>query len=269
MTAFDIFDRLGQKSYTGQDILKNHILKRHPIHYTTDVDDYSQVDQYADQHEFVWLVEKDFEVIRSFPWFFVPATEDKTSVHLFPYIYKASKRIKSWKKVQLVPTKDRTNKKVTQNHIVNVYDFYNGKDNFDVFYQGNVTDEQYLKLQERFKNIRNVESYWQAQELAETDMFWLVPNDIEVSPIFKFSYQPDDWSHKFTHVFVNGDDCRDGIALFPKQYTPTDKELKQYEALLKLPVSRFFNSVEFPEGFRHEDTPDNFVPFEHLKNKSK
>jgi CYTH domain-containing protein len=226
MTAFDIFDRLGQKTYTGQDILKNHILKKHPIHYTTDVDDYSQVDQYADQHDFVWLVEKDFEVIRSFPWFFVPATEDKTSVHLFPYIYKASKRIKSWKKVQLVPTKDRTNKKVTQNHIVNVYDFYNGKDSFDVFYQGNVTDEQYLKLQERFKNIRNVESYWQAQELAETDMFWLVPNDIEVSPIFKFSYQPDDWSHKFTHVFVNGDDCRDGIALFPKQYTPTDKELR-------------------------------------------
>jgi hypothetical protein len=52
-------------------------------------------------------------------------------------------------------------------------------------------------------------------------------------------------------------------------YAPTDKELKQYEPLLKLPVSRFFNSVEFPEGFRHEDTPVNFVPFEHLKNKSK
>ena len=226
MTAFDKFDRLGQKIYNGQDILKNHILKRHPIHYTTDLDDYTQADRYANEHDFIWLVEKDFEVVRSFPWFFVPSPDERNSIHLFPYIYKASKRIKSWNKVQLVPTKNRTNNKITQNHIVNVYDFYKGKDSFDIFYQGSESDEQYIKLQERFKNIRNVENYWQAQELSETDMFWLVPDDVEVSSIFKFSYQPDDWSHKFTHVFVNGTDCRDGIALFPKQYNPTDKELK-------------------------------------------
>jgi CYTH domain-containing protein len=226
MTAFDRFDRVGQKTYNGQDILKNHILKRHPIHYTTDVEDYTQADQYADEHDFVWLVEKDFEVLRSFPWFFIPAKDDRNSVHLFPYIYKASKRVKSWKKVQLVPTKNRTNKKVTQNHIVNVYDFYNGKDRFDIFYQGKDTDEQYVKLKEKFNNIGVVENYWQAQESSETEMFWFIPDDVEVSSIFKFNYQPDDWSHKFTHVFVNGEEFRDGIALFPKQYNPTDKELK-------------------------------------------
>ena len=224
MTAFDKF-ALGQRTYNGQDILKNHILNKHPVHYTDDTDDYSQVDQYADKHDFVWLVENGLEVLPTFPWFFTPSGEQRKAIHLFPYIYKHSKRIKSWKKVQLVPTKNRTEKKITQNHICAIYDFYKGKDSFDIFYLGG-EDQQYHKLKEKF-DITCVESYKQAQELSETDMFWLVPDDVEVSNIFKFSYQPDDWSHKFTHVFVNGNQTfKDGIALFPKSYTPTEKELQ-------------------------------------------
>jgi hypothetical protein len=224
-TAFDRFDRFGQKTYQAQDILKNHILEKFPVHYTTDVEDYSVVEQYADQHEFVWLVEQGIESPRSFPWFFKPSSEQKDAVHLFPYIYKSSKRVKSWKKVQLVPTRIKTDKKIKQNHICGIYDFYNGKTKFDIFYLGDES-EQYTSLAERFRNIKRVSSYNQARELSETDMFWVVPNDIDVSPIFKFSYQPDDWSHKFTHVFVNGNSFRDGIILAPKSYEPSDRELK-------------------------------------------
>lgn len=224
-TAFDKFERFGKKTYQGQDILKNHILEKFPIHYTDNVEDYSVVKQYADQHEFVWLVETGIDVLRSFPWFFKPSAKERDAVHVFPYIYKSSKRVKSWKKVQLVPTRIETEKIVKQNHICGIYDFYNGKTKFDIFYIGEES-EQYTNLAERFKNIKRVSSYAQARELSETDMFWVVPDDIDVSPIFKFSYQPDDWSHKFTHVFVNGNSFRDGVILAPKNYEPSAKELK-------------------------------------------
>jgi hypothetical protein len=224
-TAFDKFERFGKKTYQAQDVLKNHILEKFPVHYTTDVEDYSVVKQYADKHEFVWLVEEGIQTLNSFPWFFRPSSDQKDSIHLFPYIYKSSKRIKSWKKVQLVPTRIVTDKKTTHNHICGIYDFYQGKTVFDIFYIGEET-QQYKDLAKRFKNIQCVSSYEQARRLSETDMFWVVPDDVEVSTIFKFSYQPDDWSHKFTHVFVNGNSHRDGIILAPKSYEPSAKELK-------------------------------------------
>ena len=225
MRAIDKFQRFGQTIYNSQDVLKNHILYKYPIHLTDNTDDLSVVEQYANEHDYVWIVDQTVDTLREFPWWFKP-TED--AIYLFPYVYKLSKRVKSWNKVKLVPTKIKTEYKITKNFICGIYDVLQGKDNFDIFFGGNTDSEAWKKLKNRFPNAVAVDCLDNARELSSTDMFWIVPDDVIVSDFFKFSYVPDDWSHKFTHVFGNGDkETRDGIALFPKNYQPTEKE-KQY-----------------------------------------
>ena len=68
MRAVDKFQRFGRKIYNSQDVLKNQILQKFPIHYTNDTDDLSQVEQYADKSDYVWLVDSSIDVYRSFPF---------------------------------------------------------------------------------------------------------------------------------------------------------------------------------------------------------
>ena len=227
MNIFEKFERYGQKTYNGQDVLKNHFLQIYPIHYTDNCDDETVATQYADKADYVWIVNKNINVLRTFPWHFKPTEEQLNKKHVFPYVYKSSKRIKSWEYAKLIPTKVEYTGVIEHKNIAAIYDVYCGKDVFDVFYLGLETDELFTQIQERAPHARVVSSHKQAQDMSTTDMFWLVPNDIELGKFFKFSYRPDDWSHKFVHVFGNGNvGVFDGIALFPKAYNPTDKELQ-------------------------------------------
>jgi hypothetical protein len=223
MRTVDRFAQRSRKIYNGQDVLKNHFLKRYPILYTDDIENYDQIKKYADQHEFIWIVDRSIETLQSFPWHFRP--NEKDTVHLFPYVYKKSRRVKSWRSVKLVPTNYNGDKTVTHPHICGIYDVYNGKDRFDMFFIGEA-NETFSKLSAKFSNIKLVKSHNEARTLSETDMFWLIPDDVIVKDTFNFSFEPDEWSFKYTHVFGNGDSkTQDGIALFPKNYEPTEREL--------------------------------------------
>lgn len=225
MRTVDLFEQRSRKIYNGQDVLKNHFLKRYPILYSENTTDYDQIKKYADQHDFVWIVDKNIETLRSFPWHFRPNNDELDAVHQFPYVYKKSKRIKNWTSVQLVPTNYSNSRAITHPHICGIYDVYNGKTKFDIFFKGNA-NITYDQLKEKFPNIQIVDSHEQARQLSETDMFWLIPDDIIIKGTFNFSFEPDEWSFKYTHVFGNGNSkTQDGVALFPKNYIPTDKEL--------------------------------------------
>jgi hypothetical protein len=223
MRAFDRFERYGQKIYNGQDVLKNHFLHSYPIHYTEDTMDYSIVKDYQD-HDYVWIVDKNIDTLRTFPWHFKPT---EVGIHCFPYVYKRSKRILSWDKVKLVPTKVDTEHRIEQKHICAKYDVLCGEESFNIFFVGKESDDEYQKLVQRFPNTQIVKDYYDAQNKSDTDMFWLVPNDVEVSEFFKFSYMPDDWSQQYIHVFSNGSTrSKDGIILGCKSYNPTTNELQ-------------------------------------------
>ena len=226
MKAIDRFQRFNKKIYNSQDILKNHILDKYPIHYTDDVDDLSQIEQYAEQSDYVWLIDKNIELYRSFPlWLKVSKNKDQT--YMFPYVYKKSKRVMSWKKVQLVPTKATDTKKVTLPHICGEYDVYMGKNLFDVFFIGNKETGTWEKLINKLPHAIAVDSYQEAIRNSQTDMFWVVWDDLIVDDKFNFNYVPDEWSFKYPHVFANNKlEQFDGICLMPKNYIPTDKELE-------------------------------------------
>jgi hypothetical protein len=225
MRAIDRFNQRSNKTYNSQDVLKNHFLNCYPILRTSDTTDYSQVKKYKDQYEFVWLVEENIETLRSFPWHFRPNTDEQHLVHQFPYVYKKSKRVKNWTTVQLVSTNHSKIVTTTHPHICGIYDVYKSKEKFDIFFIGNINDS-YTHLKEKFSNIQLVSSHEHARTLSETDMFWLIPDDVVVKDTFNFKFEPDEWSFKYTHVFGNGNsNTQDGVALFPKNYIPSEKEL--------------------------------------------
>ena len=225
MRAIDKFERYGKKHYNSQDVLKNHILKTFPVVKVQDPTDESVATQYADKSTHIWLIQEDLDILRTFPIHFKPADSKKDFVHVFPYVYKHSLRIKSWDMCKLVPTQNSNGEQIKQDHICAVYDFYQGHGKFDLFYIGDETNILYANLKTRFPHAQCVDSIDTAQALSETDMLWIVPEDIEVTDIFKFSYRPDDWSHDYVHMFRNGS-SKDGIILIPKTYELTEKELK-------------------------------------------
>lgn len=220
MRAIDRFEKFGTHLHNAQDHLKNHIFEQYPVVYNID-----DVKNYINQSEYVWVVDSNIKVYDSFPWYFKPQHDQPKSIHAFPYVYKKSRKIKSWDKLQLVPTQSGEYDTLKHSYICGDYDVYCGKEKFDIFYIGD-DRTSHDKLIERFPNLQVVESFAQAQQNSNTDMFWLVYDDVMVRDTFKFSYDPDEWSLENVHVFGNGNiDQLDGVALVPKNYNITDKEL--------------------------------------------
>ena len=69
---------------------------------------------------------------------------------------------------------------------------------------------------QRFPFAKHAHSVTEAQQKSLTEFFWMVPNDVIVNDTFDFNYVPDDWSQDYIHVFKNGNELYDGIALIPK-----------------------------------------------------
>ena len=70
MNTVERFKKFSKKTYNAQDVLKNHILQRFPILYVEDAKNYDlkQLEKFKDKSDYVWVVDKDIEVYRSFPW---------------------------------------------------------------------------------------------------------------------------------------------------------------------------------------------------------
>ena len=221
MRAFDKFERFGTQLHNGQDYLKNHIFDRYPVVYNI-----NDTIKYRDQYDYVWVVDPDIKIYDSFPWYFKPKTEDQMSVHVFPYVFKKSRQIKDWNKVKLVPTQVGEFPIIKHSYICGEHDPYKGKERFDIFYIGD-DRTSYKKLIEKFPQIQVVDSIETAQAYSYTDMFWLIYDDVIVRDTFKFSYEPDEWSLDYVHVFGNGNiDQLDGVALIPKSYQFNEREIK-------------------------------------------
>lgn len=74
--------------------------------------------------------------------------------------------------------------------------------------------------------IKTYDQYLDAIKNSPTEMFWMVPDDVIVSPNFKFDiYFPIDneYDRKMNHVFLNGD-YYDGVVLFSRHKVVTEKE---------------------------------------------
>jgi hypothetical protein len=220
MRAIDRFERFGTPVHNGQDYLKKHIFDQYPVVY-----DELEIGDWEGTVDYVWLIDPDIKVYDSFPWYFRPQY-NSLYIHAFPYVYKKSREVMSWEMVRLVPTKPGSYETKKHSYICGEYDPYYGKDKFEIFYIGD-DRTSHNELIKRVPELQVVETFEQAQQRSNTDMFWLVYDDVLIRDTFKFSYTPDEWSYDFVHVFGNGDiDQLDGVALVPKSYNANPKEIK-------------------------------------------
>lgn len=121
---------------------------------------------------------------------------------------------------------------------------------FDIFYVQISNDlTNWKKLKTRFPIAKRVTSFKDAQELALTNFFWVVWEDLLLEETFDFDYVPDQWSQDYIHVFKNGE-FTDGVILVPKNAKISDKEL----------THRFF--VNKKELDVIASTPDRFEIFD-------
>lgn len=101
---------------------------------------------------------------------------------------------------------------------------------YDIIFIGN-NDDSFLKLKERFPTAKRVvikkdiqTAFNEAQKKSFTKMFWVVWDDIDIIPEFKFDYKVPDWDNQYIHLFLNGSQY-DGIGLFPKTISISKNEL--------------------------------------------
>lgn len=228
MNTVTKFENRKTEIFNSFDVLKRHFLSTSPVIYTENTDDYSQAIAYADTHDFVWLINPNIEIVSYFPYWYRVSRNEPNTAYEFPYVNSKSYNVMSWDKVKLVPTHGNVEKVVQKKVICGFYDVYRGKTQFDMFYLGKSSDDNYKYLTENYKQVQCVESVKHAFDIAETDMFWIVPAGIVLDDEFKFDTVPNERSYDIPHVFGHGDNSThtNGVVLMSKNYTPTDRELE-------------------------------------------
>lgn len=106
---------------------------------------------------------------------------------------------------------------------------------YDIIFADDKTQksaETWNELKRKFPTAKKVDftigetvAFESARKKAFTKMFWIIWPDLIVDSSFDFSYQADEWSNDYIHVFKNGI-YYDGIALFPKHSSVSRNELK-------------------------------------------
>lgn len=210
------------------DMLKSHFLTTSPVIFTEDTANYSQATAYADTYDFVWLIKPNTELVSYFPYWYRVSRDEPNIAYEFPYVYANSYNVMTWDNVKLVPTHGKVDAVIQKKIICGFYDIYKGKSEFDIFYLGSTSDNEYKYLIERHAQVYCVKSVAEAFDIAETEMFWIVPTGIKIADDFEFNTTPNERSYDYPHVFGHGDNSThtNGIVLMPKNYKPTDRELE-------------------------------------------
>jgi hypothetical protein len=99
---------------------------------------------------------------------------------------------------------------------------------YDIFYvsKQQVDVDSWQQFRQRFpsaQKIDNVSSLDDVKKKSFTKFFWLVWDDLIIADDFNFNYRVEKWDESYIHSFLNAE-FRDGICLFPKSITVTQKE---------------------------------------------
>ena len=98
--------------------------------------------------------------------------------------------------------------------------FYSEKKEHDVVASHPVPYERYT--------INNYEDYTEALYHSETDLFWGIPTDVEVTKDFDFNLyfsHHNQFDRSINHIFLNNNEY-DGVVLFSKQLLVSEKEIE-------------------------------------------
>jgi len=96
---------------------------------------------------------------------------------------------------------------------------------YDIIFIGD-NCAQWTSLKTRYPTAKRASEFFKAQKMSMTKMFWVIWPDVVVNKEFDFSYKVSKWEEKYTHVFKNGDDYKDGICLLSKHMPVSKNEIE-------------------------------------------
>jgi len=96
---------------------------------------------------------------------------------------------------------------------------------YDIIFIGDKKLKSWDSLKSKFPTAKQADTFEIASKKSLTKMFWAVYPDLNLVDDWDFSYQADDYSLEYIHMFSNGN-FKDGIALHPKNHTPSKKEIE-------------------------------------------
>jgi hypothetical protein len=131
---------------------------------------------------------------------------------------------------------------------------------YDIVYIG-TNSEDWQKLKSRFPTAKRVDTFARARELVFTKMFWIVWDDLVVRNSFDFSYQPDEWSMDYIHVFKNSDG-ENGIVLCPKKSTVSQNEINYRFFLNKKDIDIVASDTRLYDSFNITTYDDYLAAFD-------
>jgi hypothetical protein len=124
--------------------------KRYPIIETLEMDDYSVVEKYKSEYPYVWIKNKEFDILETFNWNYTPSDDTSNQIHIFPLCNELGKRPINWQVLKLVPT--TVNSSTTEHKSPNI-----------ASYQKNVTPIYFYS----FKNRNAVKKFKQRMEFFD------------------------------------------------------------------------------------------------------
>lgn len=91
---------------------------------------------------------------------------------------------------------------------------------YDIFYisSGVVDTDSWLKFKSRFstaQKLENIKSFADVKKHSFTKLFWVVWDNLVLTPDFNLNYKVSKWDDSYVHVFKNGN-FYDGVCIFPK-----------------------------------------------------
>lgn len=100
---------------------------------------------------------------------------------------------------------------------------------YDIFYvsRRKIHDSEWLSFKSKYsaaQKIEYVKNFDEIKNRAFTKMFWVVWDDLILDDNFDLTgYQATEWDDSYIHIFQNGDNI-DGICLFPKSISVSQRE---------------------------------------------
>ena len=192
--------------YIGDDRTSHkELIKKIPNLQVVENFEQAQQRSYTDMF---WLVYDDIMIRDTFKFSYTPDEWSYDFVHVF-----GNGDIDQLDGVALVPKNYVANDKEIQHR------FFANKKEIRIMAS---TPREY----DRFE-INNYEQYKEALEKTTTELFWGVPNDIEIldESIFNFYISHQDSKRKSNHAWLNGNKY-DGLILFSKHAPVTEKEIE-------------------------------------------
>jgi hypothetical protein len=94
---------------------------------------------------------------------------------------------------------------------------------YDIIFVGE-KNNNWEDLKKKFPSAKHAQTLLDAKRKAFTKMFWVVWDELNLDPNFKFDHKIEEYDYEYKHVFKNGS-YYDGVCLFSKKHDFSQKEI--------------------------------------------